>query len=296
MLNLKKIKLLKDSKIGGTIIRAGNYVFVNAFDFKRLIGSGAAEDVSAVPLSATASDVYSWAKQPTKPSYIWVEIGGRPTVVSAFINDSGYLTNITKAQVEAVLTGLISSHTHAYVPYVGGTSNVDLGLHSLTVDVNSLFVDSINHRVGILSTTPTAAFSVNDKAAISQDGGIMVKLINRTGGITVKGTIVSADVSNEESFYTTPSDGDMPIGIVYESGVGNGSSAWVVVSGIAEVLFKDAVAPTRGYVAFVSNVAGRADVSASVPASLTHWREIGHPIQTKSAGTNVIAKVVLHFN
>jgi len=151
-------------------------------------------------------------------------------------------------------------------------------------------------NVGIGTTNPTASLSVNEKTAINSDGGLMVKLTNRTGSNTVKGTIVSADLSNEEAFYTTPIDGDMPIGIVYEAGVANGSAAWIVVSGVAEVLFKNTVAPVRGYVAFVSDTAGRADISAAVPAALTHWREIGHPIQTKTAGTNVLAKVVLHFN
>jgi hypothetical protein len=37
-----------------------------------------------------------------------------PTAVSALTNDKGYLTAITKAQVEAVLTGAITSHTHSY--------------------------------------------------------------------------------------------------------------------------------------------------------------------------------------
>ncbi|MFA6300771.1 MAG: tail fiber domain-containing protein [Candidatus Paceibacterota bacterium] len=47
-------------------------------------------------------------------------------------------------------TGSLSS----YVPFTGGTSNVDLGAHSLTVDTNSLFVDSVNHRVGIGTIVP----------------------------------------------------------------------------------------------------------------------------------------------
>lgn len=44
-----------------------------------------------------------------------------PTKLSAFKNDSGYLTAITKAQVEGVLTGNITSHTHSYLPLSGGT-------------------------------------------------------------------------------------------------------------------------------------------------------------------------------
>lgn len=40
------------------------------------------------------------------------------------------------------------------VPYTGATTNVDLGVHNFTVDTNTLFVDSVNHRLGIGTTTP----------------------------------------------------------------------------------------------------------------------------------------------
>lgn len=44
-----------------------------------------------------------------------------PTKLSAFKNDSGYISGITKAMVEGVLTGNITSHTHDYLPLSGGT-------------------------------------------------------------------------------------------------------------------------------------------------------------------------------
>ena len=52
---------------------------------------------------------------------------------------------------------LISDLTSGYIPYTGGTSNVDLGIHNLTVDTDTFFVDSVNHRVGIGTTSPPAA-------------------------------------------------------------------------------------------------------------------------------------------
>lgn len=39
-----------------------------------------------------ASDVYSWAKASSKPSYSWSEISGRPTALSSFTNDRGFIT------------------------------------------------------------------------------------------------------------------------------------------------------------------------------------------------------------
>ena len=91
-------------------------------------------------------------------------------------------TILTKAQVEAVLTGNISSHTHSiYVPYTGGTSNVDLGVHNLIVDTNSLFVDSINHKVGVGTLSPGASFQVVQPTA--GNGTVTI-----TGNTTCTGT------------------------------------------------------------------------------------------------------------
>jgi hypothetical protein len=62
---------------------------------------------------------------------------------------------------------LVSDLTTGYIPYTGGTSNVDLGVHNLTVDTNSLFVDSVNHEVGIGTVTPGATLDVNGNIKVS---------------------------------------------------------------------------------------------------------------------------------
>ena len=49
------------------------------------------------------------------------DVTGLPTKLSAFTNDVGYITGITKSMVEGVLTGNITSHTHSYLPLSGGT-------------------------------------------------------------------------------------------------------------------------------------------------------------------------------
>jgi hypothetical protein len=55
-------------------------------------GSVAWSNVSGIPSSMPASDVYSWAKQPHKPSYTASEVGAAP-----------------------------ASHSHSYLPLAGGT-------------------------------------------------------------------------------------------------------------------------------------------------------------------------------
>jgi hypothetical protein len=58
---------------------------------------------SDIPTSLPASDVYAWAKASSKPSYSWSEIGGRPTTLSSFTNDSGFITGISKSSVTDAL-------------------------------------------------------------------------------------------------------------------------------------------------------------------------------------------------
>jgi hypothetical protein len=88
-----------------------------------------------------------------------------PTSVNpAWGSITGTLSNQTDLQT--VLNGL--------VPYTGATNNVDLGLHNLTVDTNSLFVDSINHMVGIGTTNPSSKLEI-------QGGDLAV------GGVVVLG-------------------------------------------------------------------------------------------------------------
>lgn len=52
-------------------------------------------EITDFPTSLPASDVYDWAKSTTKPSYSWSEINSRPTNVSQFTNDAGYVTTDT---------------------------------------------------------------------------------------------------------------------------------------------------------------------------------------------------------
>jgi hypothetical protein len=56
-----------------------------------------------IPTSLPASDVYEWAKASSKPSYSWGEISGRPTALSSFTNDSGFITGISKSMVTDAL-------------------------------------------------------------------------------------------------------------------------------------------------------------------------------------------------
>jgi hypothetical protein len=129
--------------------------------------------------------------------------------------------------------------------------------------------------------------------------GFLCKMVNRTGKASVKGEIVgpSSTADREAVLEDTGFD---PIGVIQEAGVAEGSEMWVWMTGsICQVLMKDATAAVRAYVALADDVNGRAygvAVPSANPAVAEHFREIGHFLESKDAGTNVLALAILHFN
>lgn len=130
----------------------------------------------------------------------------------------------------------------------------------------------------------------------------IIFLINKTGANSVKGTLVTAGTV-DNSFVINPANIPKVLGIVLVEGIADGQYVPIKVSGIAEVLLQDNTTATAGYWAKLSDtVAGRADISSQFPPGGTiaaledHGSEIGHCIETVTAGTNKLARCVIHFN
>lgn len=153
---------------------------------------------------------------------------------------------------------------------------------------------------GLRRVTQPTAFSrdliVSEKVMLTQIGGVAIKLTNKTGSASVKGMLVEAGDTVDNSFIINDVSGDHPIGVVYGAGVADGAECWVVIYGIAEVLLKDSTTATRGYWVQSADVAGRVDATFAAPNPATHWREIGHALESQGAGTDVLAKITMHFN
>jgi len=136
-----------------------------------------------------------------------------------------------------------------------------------------------------------------DVVKLTSEGGIAIRMINKTGSASVKGTVVAISSTTDNAVMVNPIDSDTPFGVIYDSGIADGQSVWVVTSGQAQVLLVNTVAGTRGYIAYSSaTVVGRVDLSSTAPGITQHMREIGHTAESKLAGTNILCNIVLHFN
>ena len=132
---------------------------------------------------------------------------------------------------------------------------------------------------------------------LTLEGGIALRLTNKTGGASVKGTIVEADGAVDNAFNIADANSIESFGVVYEDGIADGSECLIVIGGRCQVLLKDATLSTRHNWVMVSDVAGRADATNASPAAApTHFLEIGHVIESKGADTDVLAYIMLHFN
>jgi hypothetical protein len=130
--------------------------------------------------------------------------------------------------------------------------------------------------------------------------GLLIKFINRTGASSVKGLLISASTTTDKEVIKQINEYDC-FGIIQEAGVAEGSEMWCWMNGsVCQVMFKDGVTPAHGEVAMCADTDGRADRFANpgsgLPAIDTHLKEIGHIMESKSSGTDVLALVCLHFN
>ncbi len=195
-----------------------------------------------------------------------------------------------------------------------GSSNVFIGREAgwnQTNSVGLLIIDNQQQATaaaeitdaliyGIFAATPAGQslringqVSAMEKSGMSVIGGFMVKLTNKTGGNTVAGQLVRASAGTADAFSTVATNSQETIGIVLDAGIADGSEAWVVVSGIADVLM-DGGGSGIGDRLISSTTAGSADVWNVGGAVATHFQEIGHCLETRvGAG---LARAVLHFN
>lgn len=165
-------------------------------------------------------------------------------------------------------------------------------------------VQSLAHTQNTDTETSNASFTIGTKSKITDDGGFAIRLINKTGGASVKGEVVQVYDASAINNAVTKAVINEPdaIGVFLDSGVADGAEAWIVVSGIADVYFIGNT--TRGHLArvFIASEAGvyvtGQAISEAFPTSPfatdKHFCEIGHVLESRTGAG--LAKCVLHFN
>ena len=88
----------------------------------------------------------------------WSEVTGKPTALSYFTNDSNFISGITKAMIEAQLTGAITTHNHAYANLTGLPTLFNGAYGSLS-GLPTLFNGVYGSLTGIPSTFAPSAHS-----------------------------------------------------------------------------------------------------------------------------------------
>lgn len=137
----------------------------------------------------------------------------------------------------------------------------------------------------------------SERVWLTPEGGVASKFTNNSGGTLAHGTAVSLSSSNDASVVPQNNEYDC-IGFVYGSSI-NGGDCWVITCGVAEALFANGNQPQRGYWVKCSATDGRVEAavgpsSVSAIAAAEHFREVGHCLETKAAGTGVVARIVVH--
>ena len=205
----------------------------------------------------------------------------------------------------AFLDGINPGHIHFRIDrnksyeYIGGNPFLEISWHE--IDISSSDQGETDQNLYKTSSPEFASLS-SGKCFLTPEGGLAVKLTNKTGALSVKGEIVTPNTSFNNAVTKIVVDIPVPIGVFYESNILDGQEAFIVVSGIADVYFVGNT--VRGHLArgFLtadggSYVSGQA-ISEAAPVSPfatdKHFYEIGHVLESRvGAG---LAKCILHFN
>lgn len=142
--------------------------------------------------------------------------------------------------------------------------------------------------------------NVNDKICVTPEGGLAVWLTNKTSSTTVKGYVVTPSTGTDNAFQYTSTGWAQPIGVIYDGGVDTGGLCRVVFDGLADVFMGNTA--TRGLVVMSTHSGGGvltgqawcATAPAEPHTTGSHWAEIGHCFESKSA--TGLARCIIHFN
>ncbi len=293
-----------NAHFAGDITVDGTVDGVNVADHSARHENGGADEISVADLSGLLADAQTPLAHDFDAHDVAVGDQGKFIQVNPGAPNLRWRTPTNvRADISAAILGAnddITSMTAllSITRATGGSFDINLGNAAgddFIVDTNKVIVQGDTGYVG-LGATPTQPFSMGEKICMTALGGLAIKLTNKSGGVTVQGQLVFAYSATavDGAFDVAGLSQDNVIGIVLEAGVADGSEAWIVISGIAEVLM-DAGGSVRGdRIISSGNIAGSGDVWNAGGAVATHFLEIGHCIE--SVGGIGLARCIVHFN
>ena len=185
-----------------------------------------------------------------------------------------------------------------FKPVNTGDKKIDAAIYDIYKHLNTIN-DSLAYSKKDLLLLKNVIGS--EKVLVTEDGGLAVKRINKTGGLTVKGEVVTASSTADRAVEKIVINVPNPVGVFLDNGIPDGEYAWVVFTGIAKVYFVGNT--TRGHIGrgFVTGeadyVIGRAK-SEAIPTSPfatdKHFYEICHINESRTG--EGLAEAFLHFN
>ena len=254
----------------------GTYSQDAVFGNIRLFGAGALSDITAVRGVITAQENATQTVANARIFEAQPNFGG-----SGHAGDITAFSNFYGGAI-GTFTGA-GNITTAYGMYLGDVTGGSTNYAIYTNSGQVRFGDEVE------------AGGSTTKIKLTSLGGYAIKLTNKTGGNTIAGQLVNVYTATaiDDAFKTISANDENIIGIVLDAGVADGSEAWVVISGIGDVLM-DAGGSARGDRIISSATAGSADVWNVGGAVATHFQEIGHCIETRTGAG--LARCILHFN
>ena len=150
---------------------------INGTDYQILAPSLTASSINAAlgntPVARATSDA-----EGNSISGTYAKTSSLPTKVSQLTNDSGYITGITKAMVEGVLTGNITSHTHSQyltahqsISLASGTNNGTLKLTVGSTTTDNIAVKGLGSAAYTNSSAYAPASHTHNYAGSPSAGG-----------------------------------------------------------------------------------------------------------------------------
>jgi hypothetical protein len=226
-------------------------------------------------------------------SLLWVKgaAAGTGNAGAGVYAHSGAVVHITSG-TPPTITGTVGNFTFDGTTEAGTWAGVDAGVPV----AHAAEASSVKEA----DVSASAFVYQNANAATTPLGGRAVRMLNKTGAASVKGTVLTPSSSDDGAVALAGTDELDPTAIMYSDGVADGSYVWVVKNGLVEVKLENSVGTTRGYWGRTSSTAaGRVDATtASTPGLiLEHFQEVCHMQQSVSGDAGgALALATVHFN